>query len=178
MAVCEKIFIVGFSGAGKTALLGELKLNSLSDWEYFDDLDQLVVKNRGKGAVSVGKVVASAGWDQFRIFEREEIESWLEKEGKGVLALGGGALTQIVWDTYSKDPKIKFCFLDTPFATCWERIEKDENRLLAKNGMHEMKNAFDERNKLFRLIKWKLDGTLPLKTISSKFLRQLLDFHS
>src|SRR5262245_12722008 len=100
MASCEKILIAGFSGSGKTSLLRELSKTAPSGWTNFDDLDQLILKNRGKGQKDLASLIQEAGWEQFRAWESEELDLWIKSPGKGVLALGGGSLNQGAWETY------------------------------------------------------------------------------
>ena len=171
MALCEKILIAGFSGAGKTSLIRALKSDSPEDWDYFDDLDQLILKNQGKGHSNLASLIEKAGWEKFRLWERQILEGWLKEEGKGVLALGGGTLSPLVWDLFSKQRKIRFCYLKTPFETCWSRLveHKSEPRPLAEGGKSQLEAIFNERKKIFDQIPWRLDGKKSLLELKSEF---------
>ena len=166
MAVCEKVLIAGFSGAGKTSLVQALKAQSPSDWDDFDDLDRLVLKNRGKGFASVAELIAAKGWEAFRLLERQEFEGWIKSEGKGVLALGGGSLTPQLFDLYGNHRKLKFAHLYVPYPVIWDRLRLESDvRPLVALGKIELEKIYHERMKVFEKIPWKLDGTSNLTNL-------------
>lgn len=158
MAKCEKILIAGFSGSGKTSFLRELEFCAPeTDWSY-GDLDQLILKaHRSK---EVAQLIETHGWEKFRLWERQCLEGWLKEEGKGILALGGGALSQTIFDLFSPSRKIKFCYLKAPFEVCWERLhlEGTEPRPLVKLGKGELHRLYQEREKVFSQIPWKIEN--------------------
>lgn len=160
MGSCEKILIAGFSGAGKTSFLRELEYSAPnSDWD-FQDLDQLILKSRGKGEKLLSKVIETHGWDKFRLWERQELEGWLKEEGKGVLSLGGGTLSQLVLDLYKPIRKIEIVYLHASFEECWERLRLDasEERPLTKLGQLEMQRIYEERQRVFSQIPWVINN--------------------
>jgi shikimate kinase len=175
MALCEKILIAGFSGAGKSSLVKILKSSAPEDWEFFDDLDQIILKEKGKGHADLASLIEAHGWEKFRLWERQCLESWLKEEGKGVLALGGGTLSPMIWELFGKQRKIKFCFLDVPFELALSRLSKDSNqpRPLLKFGEEYLRSIFIERKKIFSQISWKLDGTKNLGDLGSHFWKEL-----
>lgn len=177
MMSCEKILIAGFSGAGKSSFLKELEYQApSSDWD-FQDLDRLILKSRGRGYQDLSSLIEAVGWEKFRLWERQELEGFLKDEGKGVLALGGGTLNQLVLDLYKPSRKIGICFLATPFEDCWERLhlETSEPRPLLKLGKIELARIYEERLKIFEQIPWRIEnkkGT-DLSVISQKFWEQV-----
>ena len=174
MVGCEKVLIAGFSGAGKTSLVQALKTQSPEDWDAFDDLDQLVLKNRGRGFGSIAELIAGKGWDAFRLFERQEFEGWIKSDGKGVLALGGGSLTPQLFDLYGNHRKLKFAHLYVPFAVIWERLQIDsEVRPLVALGKIELEKIYQERMKVFERIPWRLDGSSSLTNLAREVWAQL-----
>ncbi len=179
MALCEKILIAGFSGAGKSSLLTALKADAPEDWEHFDDLDRIVLKNSGKGHANLASVIETHGWEKFRLWERQALEGWLKDEGKGVLALGGGTLSPLVWELFGKSRKIQFCYLSIPFELAWERLNLDTNapRPLVQLGKSRLQEIFEERLGIFNQIEWKLDGQRPLAENSKNFWDKILKLY-
>lgn len=160
MALCEKILIAGFSGAGKSTLLRALKASAPDGWESFEDLDHLILKKRGKEHKNLAALIDEVGWEKFRLWERQELEGWLKEEGKGVLALGGGTLTPLLWELYGQSRKIRTFFLDTPFEICWDRLslDKENPRPLLLKGKNALREIYDERVKIFNQIPSRLAG--------------------
>lgn len=160
MAKREKILVAGFSGAGKTSLLKELEFNAPNpDWE-FADLDQLIIKSRGKGMKKLSEIIERDGWEKFRLYERQELEGWLKEEGKGVLALGGGTLSPLVYELYSQSRKVGICYLHAPFEDCWERLHLDQSepRPLLQSGLVEFRRIYQERQQVFGQIPWRIEN--------------------
>ncbi len=158
MAKCEKILICGFSGSGKSSLLKEIQ-NMAPDLDWkFTDLDQMILEKHG--FIELSKLISLHGWDSFRLWERQALDEWLKQEGRGVLSLGGGALTPLVYDTYKPISKIRFCFLSSPFQDCWERLQLPgtEPRPLIKSGKEELLRIYEERKKIFSRIPWRIDN--------------------
>lgn len=158
MAKCEKILIAGFSGTGKTSFLKELE-KTVPDPEWsFADLDQLLLKERR--SKSIEGLVQQHGWEKFRLWERQTLEGWLKEEGKGVLALGGGTLSQLVLDLFKPSRKIKFCHLKAPFEECWKRLhlEGTEARPLIKLGKEGLHQIYQDRQRVLGQIDWVIEN--------------------
>jgi shikimate kinase len=176
MANCEKILIAGFSGSGKTGLLNNLEKTSPSSEWNFSDLDQLVMK--AHKVTDLASLIEIHGWEKFRIWERQELEGWLKEEGKGVLSLGGGTLSQMVLNLYRPSRKIKFCHLYSTFEDCWERLhfQNTEVRPLVRLGKSELLRIYQEREAVFSQINWKLvnSRSTDLEDLSKEFWREVL----
>lgn len=158
MAKCEKIMICGFSGSGKTSLMRELEFTAPDPGWSFADLDQLILKSHREKELAT--VIESHGWDKFRLWERQELEGWLKEDGPGVLSLGGGTLTQLLFDLYKPIKKIGICHLHAPFADCWERLhlESSEPRPLVKLGKGELHRIYEDRMKIFQQVPWQIEN--------------------
>jgi shikimate kinase len=158
MAKCEKILIAGFSGAGKTSFMRELEFSAPDSNWTFSDLDQLIMKSKRSKELTL--VIEEHGWEKFRLWERQELEGWLKEEGPGVLSLGGGTLTQMLLDLYKPTRKVGICYLHAPFQDCWERLhlEGSEPRPLVKLGKGELHRIYEEREKIFSQIPWRIEN--------------------
>lgn len=154
----EKILIAGFSGAGKTSFMRELEFSAPEENWLFDDLDQLIMKQHKVSELRV--LIETHGWDKFRLWERQALEGWLKEEGKGVLSLGGGTLSQMIYDLYRPSRKVGICYLHAPFEVCWERLhlEGTEPRPLVKLGKGELHRIYEERQKVFSQVPWKVEN--------------------
>lgn len=154
----EKILIAGFSGAGKTSLMREIEFLAPEDNWSFDDLDQLIMKQHKVNELRI--LIETHGWEKFRLWERQALEGWLKEEGKGVLSLGGGTLSQMIYDLFSPSRKVGICYLHAPFEVCWERLhlEGAEPRPLVKLGKGELHRIYEERQKIFSQVPWKLEN--------------------
>jgi shikimate kinase len=161
MALCEKILIVGFAGSGKTTLLEAARKSAPPEWTDFQDLDALILKEKGKGFSKLSDLIESVGWEKFRLWERQVLEGWLKEEGRGVLATGGGTLNRLLWEMLKGSRKVRIIYLDVDFETCWARVIKDHvERPLVKRGKEELKKIFEERSLVFREIPIKLKDSL------------------
>ncbi len=171
----RKVLIAGVSGAGKTTLLGRLRESSPQDWGTFEDLDQLILKNHGKGCKDLAALIEKVGWETFRLWARQALEGWLKEEENGVLALGGGALSPLVWQLYGHSRKLKFCFLQVPFEVAWSRLigSLTETRPLVLQGQFKMRQLFEEREAIFTQISWRLDGTKDSSALAKEFWKEL-----
>lgn len=158
MPKCEKILIAGFSGAGKSSFLRELEFTAPEKEWVFDDLDHVIMKNHK--VKELAALIETHGWDKFRLWERQALEGWLKEDGKGVLALGGGTLSQMIYDLFKPSRKVGFVYLQAPFEDCWERLQLEgtEPRPLVKLGKGELHRIYEERLKVFSQIPWKIEN--------------------
>lgn len=171
MARCEKIFIAGFSGSGKSGLLKTLKEQGSKDWKYHD-LDQIILQNHPEFE-QIKELIEVLGWEKFRLLEREGIEKFLKEKEKGIMALGGGAFNELLWQNYGNHPKIMFCYLYSSFEDCWERLNRDtqELRPLALKGKEDLRAIYEARLATYKLIPWKIDNNngVTLHELAQKF---------
>ena len=77
------VFLMGFSGSGKTTIGKELEKRYSLSWA---DLDRVIEERAGK---SVSEIIRVEGEEGFRALETEALESVLDV-GVDVLSLGGG----------------------------------------------------------------------------------------
>ncbi len=79
------IFLIGFSGSGKSSI-GRLLADKLH--ARFYDTDTLIVRRAGK---TIPLIFGEDGERQFRKLERLVVRDVIARRGKKVVALGGGA---------------------------------------------------------------------------------------
>jgi shikimate kinase len=178
MANCEKILICGFSGAGKSGLIQELKRTSSDQRWSFHDLDQVIMENQR--VKNLETLIKTHGWEKFRLWERQALEGQLKDEGRVILSLGGGALSPMIYDLYRPMRKVSFCYLHAPFNECWDRLHLvgSEPRPLVKLGKDELYKIYLERQKIFSQIPWKLEnlnGT-DMGELAQRFWEELNQF--
>jgi shikimate kinase len=116
------IFLVGFMGAGKTAVGRALARHLEYD---FLDLDELIAARAGK---SVQQIFAELGEAAFRRLESEAIQS-CRGMVRAVIALGGGAYVSEENRTSVRTIG-KSIWLDCPLEICLMRIAGDRSRPL------------------------------------------------
>ncbi len=176
MALCEKILLAGFSGAGKTSFLRELESSAPEKWILFDDLDQLILKQHGKQDSDLASMIEREGWEKFRLWERQLLDGWLKEEGRGVLALGGGTLHPNLIQILSPIKKIRILHLQCDFETCWSRLRGEtEVRPLVLRGKQEFKKIFESRAEIFQMIPWRMDNSAStdLSLLAQKFWKEV-----
>jgi len=111
------IVITGFMGCGKTsfarALARQLNVQMV-------DLDESITTQEGK---TPAQLIREEGEPHFRSIEHNTLSALLEKEGAGVISLGGGAWINPANRDLINQHGCQTVWLDTPFQLCWERIE-------------------------------------------------------
>jgi len=122
MAAADRIYLVGFMGAGKTTVGREL---SLKLKRPFFDVDAEIEKAEG---MSVAQIFSRAGEARFRELEREHLRK-LSTLASGVVALGGGAYI----DPENRklvDESGAVVWLETSLAAIRGRVRPDGTRPL------------------------------------------------
>jgi shikimate kinase len=63
-------------------------------------------------------------------------------------------------DLYKPIRKVGICYLHAPFQDCWERLhlEGTEPRPLVKLGKGELHRIYEERQKVFSQIPWRIEN--------------------
>lgn len=139
--------IAGFSGAGKTYLLEEIKREKAASCFEKKDLDHEIAKSLGVAEHLLGEWIRKNGFEKFRNVEKQILENLLEKDQQ-IIALGGGSLTPEFLERLASDQSIKAFYLNTSFDVCWSRIAQDANRPLVQKGREMVEEIYQERIKL------------------------------
>ena len=138
-------FICGFMGAGKSYLLGELKVKLGDEYQYID-LDDYILDTFGAEFESLGKYIDNLGFEDFRALELGAITE-LAKLDNLIIALGGGSLNAETKRVL--DENFTGLHLDVPFEKCLERIKGDTNRPLANLPEDQLRDLYFKRREFY-----------------------------
>ncbi len=154
-----KIFLIGMPGTGKTrigqVLAGQLKIP-------FFDLDQEIVKNTGKDIPAIFK---EFGENYFRKREREALHDLTRREGRFVLATGGGAPCFFDNMTFMNENGITI-FLHVPLVDLYNKLLKGgtRGRPLLKDKtpeglLEELQQRYEDRLPYYRMAKLEVNSS-------------------
>ena len=119
----DKIYLVGFMGAGKSTVAAELAARL--DWEV-EDTDSLVEAREGR---AIADIFAREGESYFRQVERTVLQELIARR-RVVVATGGGTFVDPVNRSAINSDGLSV-WLDVSFDTVVERIPADGDRPLA-----------------------------------------------
>ncbi len=144
-AQVRNIFLVGFMGAGKTAV-GKVLAGKIG-YEY-RDADKIA---EAKAGMSVTEIFAARGEEGFRELESEILAELAKGEGQ-VVSTGGGAVTRPGnWDAMKSGGVI--VYLKASPETIWERVRYSKTRplLQVENPFETLKELLSKRAHLYEL---------------------------
>jgi shikimate kinase len=145
----DKLYLVGFMGAGKTTVARALARRL--DWKI-EDIDERIERRERRDIPSIFR---QQGEPYFRSVEREELIALLPQRGT-VVATGGGT----VLDAGNRELMLRdgaVVWLDTPFATILERVPLDGRRPLAADRL-EMERLYNQRLMAYRQAHLRVDA--------------------
>ena len=132
----DKVYLVGFMGAGKTTV-GRALARRL-DWK-FEDIDDRVEQRERR---DIPTIFRQEGEPYFRQVEREELIALLPHRGS-VVATGGGTIVDVITrELMLRDGAV--IWLDAEFATIVQRVPVDGRRPLAADRI-EMERLYNQR---------------------------------
>ena len=138
----ERVYLVGFMGAGKTTI-GRALAAQLG-WSFVD-LDTEIERSQ---KMPVRDIFSKSGEAHFRRIEREQLKN-LSGRPRVVIALGGGATVdpenRLIID--STGPSV---WLNVPFDTAARRVSMDGTRPLFKDPEHA-ERLYETRLPIYRL---------------------------
>ncbi|MGE3277258.1 MAG: shikimate kinase [Vicinamibacterales bacterium] len=145
----DKIYLVGFMGAGKTTVAQALARRL--DWRA-EDVDERIERRERR---DIPAIFRQHGEPYFRALEREELIGLLPSRGVVVATGGGTPMTPANLELMLRDGAV--VWLDVPFTTVLARVPVDGRRPLASDRS-EMERLYNQRAVVYRQAHLRVDG--------------------
>ncbi len=145
----DKIYLVGFMGAGKSSVARAL--GKRLDWRV-EDIDTRIERAERR---DIPTIFREDGEPFFRSRERDVLIQLLAERGT-VVASGGGTFA----DPGNRELMLRdgaVIWLDAPFSTIVSRIPSDGRRPLATDRL-AMEQLYNQRLAAYRLAHFKVDA--------------------
>lgn len=141
-----KILLIGFMGAGKSAVGRELARRLGIG---YTDLDEALVEDAG---TTIPMMFATVGESGFRAVESHTAKRILTRPGSEVVSAGGGLPTFGANRALIRETNTLVLYLDAPFATLWKRISQgpEGSRPKAAGGPEETEALYRQRAPVYR----------------------------
>lgn len=161
----DKLYLVGFMGAGKTTVARALAKRL--DWKV-EDIDERIQRRERR---DIPAIFRQEGEPYFRGIEREELIALLPQRGT-VVATGGGTFVDPVnRELMLRDGAV--IWLDAPFATLLARVPLDGRRPLAADRL-EMERLYNQRFMAYRQAHLRVDaGRGPVEELVDQIVEWL-----
>jgi shikimate kinase len=145
----DKVYLVGFMGAGKSTVARALAKRL--HWTA-EDIDERIEKRERR---DIPTIFRQDGEPYFRSIEQEELIALLQVRG-AVVATGGGTIVNpIAREMMLRDGAV--IWLDAPFATVLDRLPLDGRRPLAADRI-EMESLYNQRLMAYSRAHLRLDA--------------------
>jgi shikimate kinase len=145
----DKVYLVGFMGAGKSSVARALARRL--DWRV-EDID---VRIESRERRDIPTIFRQEGEPYFRGVEREELIGLLSARGTVVATGGGTFIDPSTRALMLRDGAV--IWLDAPFPTILARVPLDGRRPLAADR-HEMETLYNQRRAAYSLAHVRLDA--------------------
>jgi shikimate kinase len=145
----DKIYLVGFMGAGKSSVARVL--GKRLDWRV-EDIDARIERAERR---DIPTIFRDAGEPYFRAREREALVQLLPERGT-VVACGGGTFA----DPANRELMLRdgvVIWLDAPLATVLGRVPLDGRRPMATDRL-AMEQLYNQRLAAYRLAHFRVDA--------------------
>ena len=146
----DKVYLVGFMGAGKSTVARALARRL--DWRVEDIDEQIEVRER----LDIASIFRQKGEPYFRAAERQALIDLLPRRGT-VVATGGGTFV----DPVNRELMLRdglVIWLDVPLSTVLERIPPDGRRPLAADR-GALESLYNQRLVAYRLAPVRVDAS-------------------
>ena len=157
----DKLYLVGFMGAGKSSVARALSRRI--GWRA-EDVDERIEAREGR---RVAEIFAQRGEPYFRELERAVIAELLPMR-QVIVATGGGTFAD-------PDSRVQIlgdgavAWLDIPLSRVLERIPPDGRRPLAADRV-QMEQLFDRRQLAYSQAHVRIDASRPLPEVVERLL--------
>jgi shikimate kinase len=145
----DKVYLVGFMGAGKSTVARALARRL--DWTS-EDIDERIEKRERR---AIATIFRQDGEPYFRSLEQEELIALLPMRGTVVATGGGTMVNPIAREMMLRDGAVMW--LDAPFATVLDRVPLDGRRPLAADRI-EMESLYNQRLMAYSRAHLRLDA--------------------
>jgi shikimate kinase len=157
----DKIYLVGFMGAGKTTAARALARRL--GWRVFD-IDECIEQREGR---RVSAIFAASGEPYFRQVERQVLHELLPQR-EVIVSTGGGTFV----DPENRDLMLadgRVAWLDVPFIQVLNRVPRDGRRPLAADR-EQMQQLFERRQIAYSLAHVRIDASKPVSEVVERLL--------
>jgi len=145
----DKIYLVGFMGAGKSTVARAL--GKRLDWKV-EDIDTLIERAERR---DIPTIFREAGEAYFRAREREALITLLPERG-AIVASGGGTFAEAAnRELMLRDGAV--IWLDAPLSTVLQRVPSDGRRPLAADRLG-MEQLYNQRLAAYRQAHLRVDA--------------------
>lgn len=145
----DKIYLVGFMGAGKSTVAQALARRL--DWRV-EDIDARIEQQERR---DIPTIFRQEGEPYFRSLERQELIALLTARGTVIATGGGTPVDPANRALMQRDGAV--IWLDAPFATIVARIPLDGRRPLANDRL-ELESLYNQRRAAYGQAHLRLDA--------------------
>ena len=145
----DKVYLVGFMGAGKSTVARALARRL--DWRH-EDIDERIEQRERR---DIPTIFRQEGEPYFRSLERDEVIALLAARG-AIIATGGGTFV----DPAARELMLRdgaVIWLDASFAAILSRVPVDGRRPLAADRI-EMEKLYNQRRMAYSQSHLRLDA--------------------